>query len=218
MHTHSEHPIPGDGTRPFMTVAQALSKIPRSARLLDPLHNPDSMKPLAMTPLDPNQPLPRTITCSGGVGNYHYSGTRNYTRREYATLQGFPINYSFTTQGAKKQIGNAFPPCVVRVLLTHVREWLEKVDKVKTPIYTDEIAGYGLVSPPQYIEIVDSDAEDSEVEFLQSRPRRSTSQDSDSSGTLIQEELDMDEMDLDDQDQDESFSAPCIDSLQFQED
>ncbi|EON99001.1 putative rip defective protein [Phaeoacremonium minimum UCRPA7] len=81
-------------------------------------------------PWDADGILPRTITTSGGQ-NYHYSGTRDFTYREYASLQGFPVWHRFVAPGIKKQIGNAFPPCVVKVLYDWIRKWLEDVDGVE---------------------------------------------------------------------------------------
>ena len=93
------------------------------------MHNPGDMKQIDRLPYDPDKPLPRTITCSGGQ-NYHYSGTRDYTEREYAALNGFPRYHDFVAPCIKKQIGNAFPPVVVKVLYDHLRQWLEREDNV----------------------------------------------------------------------------------------
>ncbi|KAI1208658.1 S-adenosyl-L-methionine-dependent methyltransferase [Annulohypoxylon truncatum] len=128
--THSEGPVEGDGTKPYRTVQQTLRTIPPSARWDDELHSPNKMKRVLRPRWDPNIPLLRTITCSGGVGNYHYAGLRDFTLREYAVLQGFPPDYNFQKPSQKRQIGNAFPPLVVKQLYKHLRRWLEQKDHV----------------------------------------------------------------------------------------
>ncbi|XXG95339.1 hypothetical protein Hte_001600 [Hypoxylon texense] len=126
--THSGSPSLEDGSKPYRTVEGMLRKIPRG--LTDDLHDPRNMKRIFKEPWDPKVPLARTITCSGGVGNYHHSGRRGFTLREFATLQGFPVDYQFQRPSQKRQIGNAFPPLVVAVLYRHLRRWLEQKDHV----------------------------------------------------------------------------------------
>ncbi|KAI1799631.1 S-adenosyl-L-methionine-dependent methyltransferase [Daldinia bambusicola] len=162
--THSKDPNSDLGTRPYKTVRQILNKIPRDARLYDPLHNPRNLKELVgKLPWDPDVPLSRTITCGGGVGNYHYSGKRAFTLREYALLQGFPLNYNFQRPKQMRQIGNAFPPLVVQTLYKHLRRWLEQQDRV----YAD-----GELSDSESDNVDDirgqeeESADDSEVEYL----------------------------------------------------
>ncbi|KAI2633276.1 S-adenosyl-L-methionine-dependent methyltransferase [Hypomontagnella submonticulosa] len=128
--THSEAPQPGDATKPYRTVRKMLRKIPREAIVYDDLHEPGRMKRTNKPRWNPDVPLTRTITCSGGVGNYHYSGRRDFTLREYAVLQGFPVDYQFQRPQQKKQIGNAFPPLVVEIIYKHLRRWLEQKDQV----------------------------------------------------------------------------------------
>ncbi|KAI1446045.1 S-adenosyl-L-methionine-dependent methyltransferase [Annulohypoxylon stygium] len=128
--THSEAPVDGDGTKPYRTVQQMLRTIPPAARWNDELHCPNRMKRVLRPRWDPNIPLLRTITCSGGVGNYHYTGLRDFTLREYSVLQGFPPDYDFQKPSQKRQIGNAFPPLVVKHLYKHLRRWLEQKDRV----------------------------------------------------------------------------------------
>ncbi|KAJ9155182.1 C-5 cytosine-specific DNA methylase [Pleurostoma richardsiae] len=122
--THSEA-APRDGLRPFVTAREALRGIPRGATH----HNPAAARRRCEPPWDEDAPLPRTITTSGGQ-NYHYSGRRDLTAREFAALQGFPHYHLFYESCIKRQIGNAFPPCVVKVLYDHLRRWLQQVDGV----------------------------------------------------------------------------------------
>lgn len=117
----------GPGLKPFVTEAKAIDRMPRNATLHD-IHSVRRVNNLARRS---DVPLPRTITCSGPDGMVHYSGLRDYTLRELACLQGFPAGHVFQghCRGAiKKQIGNAFPPCVVHVIYRHLRSWLEEQD------------------------------------------------------------------------------------------
>lgn len=123
--THSKDPE--DGLQPFVTAREALDCIgPMTS-----LHNLDQMRPFEVVrpEWDPHGILRRTITTSGGQ-NYHYSGKRDLTLREFACLQGFPTWHKFVAPSIKKQIGNAFPPCVVEVLYDHLRGWLEAEDRI----------------------------------------------------------------------------------------
>jgi DNA (cytosine-5)-methyltransferase 1 len=69
------------------------------------------------------------MTTHGGQ-NYHPSGKRDFTLREYAALQGFPPNHVFAGSYVKKQIGNAVPPCVAKVLFESIKQQLDTVDGV----------------------------------------------------------------------------------------
>lgn len=60
----------------------------------------------------------------------HPSGTRDYTIREFATLQGFGAEHVFGRKGAKKQIGNAVPPIVGAKVLRSVVDAMEKEDGI----------------------------------------------------------------------------------------
>ncbi|KAI1074762.1 S-adenosyl-L-methionine-dependent methyltransferase [Whalleya microplaca] len=130
--THSDKPRSEDGIKPYRTVKRLLAKIPPDAEHNDELHDPSTRPRMYKPRWDPRAPLQRTITCSGGVGNYHYNGKRDFTLREYATLQGFPVDYIFKTPQQKRQIGNAFPPLVVKTIYTFLRQWLEQKDHVYT--------------------------------------------------------------------------------------
>lgn len=82
-----------------------------------------------MPPYDGNIILPRAMTCSGGQ-NYHPSGLRDFTIREYASLQGFPLNHRFIGSYVKKQIGNAVPPSVAKILFEGIKSALDKADGI----------------------------------------------------------------------------------------
>ncbi|KAJ5980165.1 hypothetical protein N7481_007463 [Penicillium waksmanii] len=70
----------------------------------------------------------KTITTAGGQDNYHPDGRRTFTDREIACLQTFPRDYQFYKTGARKQIGNAFPPMAARAIYEAAKESLQKTD------------------------------------------------------------------------------------------
>ena len=73
------------------------------------------------------------MTCKVG-DNYHPSGKRNYTIRELASLQTFPIIHSFAgargVTAARHQIGNAVPPVLARALFRTIVRSLKESDGV----------------------------------------------------------------------------------------
>ncbi|KAK5998800.1 Cytosine-specific methyltransferase HphIA-like protein [Cladobotryum mycophilum] len=123
--THSENG--GGGLKPFTTIRQAISGLRHGHYW----HNIDSTKhyePLK-PPLNADQ-LAGTITTGGSDAYYYPDGTRDFTVREYACLQGFPRSHRFVGNktSVKRQIGNAFAPNTVRVLYKHLEDWLLKED------------------------------------------------------------------------------------------
>ena len=95
-----------------------------------PNHDPHLEKPLSRPPYDGSRPLRTTITCNGGEA-YHPSGTRLFTVRELACIQGFPLSFVFANYGKtelRKQIGNAVPPIVYRAILESVKRALTEED------------------------------------------------------------------------------------------
>jgi DNA (cytosine-5)-methyltransferase 1 len=80
---------------------------------------------------DGDAPLKYTITCSGGAGNYHPSGKRDFTLREFACLQGFPLEHKFAGNAVKRQIGNAVPPCAAKAFYEEIVKHLKMVDGVQ---------------------------------------------------------------------------------------
>lgn len=124
--THSE--TGRRGMKPFTTMRKALSGVRRG----DDLHDLDTVRRFR-----PHRPaynpdcLSGTIT-TGGADFVYYDGSRDFTLREFATLQGFPRYHRFrgTKTSVKKQIGNAFPPNTVKVLYQHLQSWLLEHDGV----------------------------------------------------------------------------------------
>ncbi|KAI1810118.1 S-adenosyl-L-methionine-dependent methyltransferase [Poronia punctata] len=156
------------GKKPYITVKRMLARIPRGAYLYDDLHRPAEMKRKILPRWDPDVTLARCITTNGGYGNYHPNGRRDFTLREYATLQTFPVDYPFHSNDRKKQIGNAFPPLVVKALYSHLRKWLERQDRV----FAVENEPVDLDNPDIPVFDVDaeiSDSSDGTVEYLGSR-------------------------------------------------
>ncbi|KAL8888035.1 MAG: hypothetical protein Q9215_004487 [Flavoplaca cf. flavocitrina] len=120
----ADYGLPQMRLRTFMIASCALATIPPSA----PDHNIHHCTARTAPPKSGDQ-LARTITCGGG-GQVHPSGTRDYTIREFATLNGFGPEHVFAGTGAKKQIGNAVPPVVGAKVLGSVVEALEKEDRI----------------------------------------------------------------------------------------
>lgn len=122
--THSERGV--GGLEPFTTIRRAIGGIRRGDDLHD-LRDTKHYNP-RKPPLDADR-LSGTIT-TGGSEAYYPDGTRDYTLREYACLQGFPKHHRFigNKTRVKKQIGNAFPPNTVQVLYKHLEEWMLKED------------------------------------------------------------------------------------------
>lgn len=99
-------------------------------------HDPASLKVLSRAPYDANC-LAKTITCKGG-DNYHPSGSRNFTVREYLALQTFPYTFQFPELRGwkpfpqtemKAQAGNAVPPMVGKAILGSVMKSLIASDQ-----------------------------------------------------------------------------------------
>jgi DNA (cytosine-5)-methyltransferase 1 len=69
------------------------------------------------------------ITTDGG-NKGHPSGTRDFTEREIATLQSFPQHHIFYGNAIRKQIGNAVPPLVAKIIFRAIIKHLERQDGV----------------------------------------------------------------------------------------
>ncbi|KAK1485227.1 C-5 cytosine-specific DNA methylase [Colletotrichum cuscutae] len=122
--THSE--TGAGGLEKYVTIKKALERITNDCSWHNPEEEMRDTLPTGSVVSSPDEILKRAITCSGG-GNMHYSNIRAYTVREFASLQGFPFWHQFhkaPKSALKKQIGNAFPACVVRPLYEHLKNWL----------------------------------------------------------------------------------------------
>ncbi|OOF91210.1 hypothetical protein ASPCADRAFT_177850 [Aspergillus carbonarius ITEM 5010] len=120
------HGPPGSGLLNYTTIDQVISRIPQGARDHDVEEAFERKRRRA--PFNANQQA-RTITCGGGEGNYHPSGERGFTNREFACLQTFPLRYRFGPREVRKQIGNAVPPMLAEALYTAIRESLHQTDE-----------------------------------------------------------------------------------------
>ncbi|WYZ39281.1 hypothetical protein EsH8_III_001195 [Colletotrichum jinshuiense] len=131
--THSENG--SGGLSKHVTIRQALAKIKETSTFHNPQEEMKDNIPLGSVASNPDQILRRCMTCSGGQ-NIHWSKTRGYTIREFASLQGFPVWHQFAEapkSALKKQIGNAFPASVVRLLCEHLKNWLLVEDGIAPP-------------------------------------------------------------------------------------
>ncbi|MFX1237208.1 MAG: DNA cytosine methyltransferase, partial [Promethearchaeota archaeon] len=77
--------------------------------------------------LDPNKPA-RTVKENHGGVFVHYKFDRVLTPRELAALQSFDDNFEFkgTKSSILKQIGNAVPPMLAKVLANHLKCYLKQ--------------------------------------------------------------------------------------------
>ncbi|KAF1977708.1 S-adenosyl-L-methionine-dependent methyltransferase, partial [Bimuria novae-zelandiae CBS 107.79] len=128
------HGPPNSGLKNWVTVGDALMELKRrgvAADAIDEYHKPEVEKPLKhpREPVDPFSVQAKCITTSGGE-NTHPSGTRKFTPREFAQLQGFPLDYVFTGSrgNATKQAGNAWAPVANTKYFLLVAQFLEAYD------------------------------------------------------------------------------------------
>lgn len=121
------HDLPGSGCLPVVTIEDAIKDIPDDA----PDHDVERLLAKWATctnaPYDARQPA-KTLTCSGGEGNYHPSGLRTFTCREIACLQTFPMDFQFARRGVRKQVGNAVPPALAKALYQAIIASLRETD------------------------------------------------------------------------------------------
>ena len=121
--THAEDPPLSSGLRPFNTINSAIANIPDkwydhdTSRLLANPRPPYSGDQLASCVMTAGSPTP------------HPSGVRMFTHREQAGIQTFPLCHKFGKKDVLKQIGNAVPPLVGKVILESVVATLRKTDE-----------------------------------------------------------------------------------------
>ncbi|KAA6413816.1 MAG: hypothetical protein FRX48_02178 [Lasallia pustulata] len=119
--THSSNPQQ-TGLRPLTTINEAIRNISPDAAN----HDLYSVMSQPRGPHYDGNRQSHCITTNGG-GAYHPSG-RRFTHRELACLSGFPLEHRFCGTGTTKQIGNAVPPMVGKIILEEVRRALQKAD------------------------------------------------------------------------------------------
>lgn len=121
-YTHSRDG--SNGMKPFQSARNAFSSIPRNAaNHVVPAHSQSNY-----LPWDDLAIIPNCITTGGANGRGHPSGRRGLTSREVASLQTFPHGHVFKGQGIRKQIGNAVPPLIAKLVFSEVKRHLEQVD------------------------------------------------------------------------------------------
>lgn len=124
------HGLPGSGLSPIETIQSTISRIPHGTADHDVQAALDrwTLRGCEKVPFNANQPA-CTITCNGGEKNYHPSGRRGFTDREFAALQTFPHSHQFGPQGVRKQIGNAVPPVLAKAIYREVIRSLRRTDQ-----------------------------------------------------------------------------------------
>lgn len=122
------HGLPGGGLLPWNTIHTAIHDIPDGTPDHDVSPSLERWQLRGTRqPYNEFQPA-RTVTCNGGEFNYHPSGTRQFTCREFACLQTFPMDYQFSNQQVRRQIGNAVPPKLSKAIYREVRKSLRETD------------------------------------------------------------------------------------------
>ena len=74
-----------------------------------------------------NSELPSNTIDTGHRNYFHYEANRIPTARESARIQSFPDSYEFLgTKGSQyKQVGNAVPPLLAKVLAQKIKSYLK---------------------------------------------------------------------------------------------
>ncbi|KAG8528755.1 uncharacterized protein KY384_006442 [Bacidia gigantensis] len=121
--THTK--IPSEtGLKPWVSINTSISNIPNDW--------PDHDVHGAIFRDKPSYSGDGIATCVTTTGiqgkTYHPSGKRDFTHRELACIQGFPLCHKFGEFGVKKQIGNAVPPLFSSILLEEIKKALFKAD------------------------------------------------------------------------------------------
>lgn len=130
------------GLLPWVSVAEALKDIP------DPDGNQANKVPnnqysrykivtrnfTGHRPTDGDKPSPTILARGNGGGGVcaipHYNGTRRLSIRESATIQTFPKEFIFSGRmgSAYRQVGNAVPVVLAKVIAVQVMKTLRKKD------------------------------------------------------------------------------------------
>lgn len=145
------HPLPafpspthGPGLKPLVTIADAF----RPLRPGMPNHDPDSMRRCDRSAYNPCQLARGCITTSGGQNNWHHSGERDWTDREFACIQSFPLDHEFVGNRTSVicQVGNAVPPAFSTALYKSIRKTFDEVDQQDAE--WDALAQQGALDNP----------------------------------------------------------------------
>lgn len=125
-----------DDLEPFNTIEQVLAELEVAPVGSVSHHEPrDDGKERDPYPAD--KPLKHCII-TGGADDYHPSGTREFTVRELAIMQGFPITFKLPAHQRdtwlRKQLGNAVPGTAFAPFLHQVALALEFEDVERSAI------------------------------------------------------------------------------------
>ena len=124
--THSANPT--SGLKPWKTINQAIRDIPEG--WAD--HDVDSCIERDYTSYSGDKQANTICTKDAKKQQTYYpSGKRDFTSREFACLQSFPLCHKFGNVGAtniRTQIGNAVGPVVGLKMLEEVKNWLMIAD------------------------------------------------------------------------------------------
>lgn len=121
--THAEYPPEGRDLKPWVTINQAIANIPQGWAN----HDIDYMAARNEVPYSGDK-IANCITTGGGENTAHPSGTRSFTHRELACLQGFPLGHKLGPMEVRKQIGNAVAPIVGEAVLREIINTLKETD------------------------------------------------------------------------------------------
>lgn len=119
------------GLKPYKTINAAIANIPLTADN----HDLNATTPKNEQPYDGNALAPCMTTSSSR--NLHPSGARDFTHRELACLQGFPLEHELGSKNRRMMIGNAVPPIVAKAILESVKGALMKEDGIAVENSTD---------------------------------------------------------------------------------
>lgn len=110
------------------TIASTINEIPDYAMDHNVAELTERGRLAYRAPYNAHQPA-KTLTCSGGQGNYHPSGTRGLTLRELACLQTFPLDFELCGKCKRRQVGNAVPPRFAEAIFREIRQSLRDTDE-----------------------------------------------------------------------------------------
>lgn len=113
---------PSREQKPFVTETQALRGLNSSCRIS--LYDVTRATVCNRLQRNTNLSFPKTIMYRNTQGTLHFNRKRDFTIHEIACLQGFSVSHEFESNriAIKKQIGNAFPFCVVKNIYNYLRK------------------------------------------------------------------------------------------------
>jgi DNA (cytosine-5)-methyltransferase 1 len=134
--THSKKPDPKKGLKPWMTIGEALRKIPEpdsAHRLENHIYSKYKVTNRNFTghrTTDPSKPSPTILARGNGKGGVcaiqHPKNHRRMSIREQACIQTFPLSFKFVggMNSCYRQVGNAVPVLFAEQLGKTLPVWL----------------------------------------------------------------------------------------------